>query len=144
MQFTASERAIRAFIAVEALFDTAMTQPVASGRYVALFNAPGAPEIPIRIRTGKMSFGSPYDRKDFLSVDLHGSGTFQVRIFGGNGTQASVLLIQATATAAEDPNNVRRVNIPVGKSCWNELDVEVVGAGRLRLLEIAWNPMPSD
>lgn len=101
-----------------------------------------ANRIPFHIRTGQQAFGNAAERKRFHYLEFHGygplSGTLWVRIYIDGR-----YVCDGKSVTSENPNKIRRVNIPVTKCIGYTIDVEFAGDIPLRALEFAFSPMAS-
>lgn len=83
----------------------------------------GQRNIPMRVRTGRMSIGNPTENKKFKYIEFYGAGTLQVRVFI-DGSE----VVTATLDEIEKPLKPRKIGIPLSKGrSGYVLDVEFVG-----------------
>lgn len=124
-----------AFYASESTLASA-TPTTINGRSVYRFAPPYGPvNIPLHVRTGPQSFGSPDERKRFKQVEFHGTGTLYVRAYVDG-----VWISDGTVTMTEAPSKMRRFGLPVGTKGYT-LDLEFCGDANLRAVEYEVSPM---
>jgi hypothetical protein len=125
---------VSAFLAAQALMQSVVPSTL-TGRGIYSFNAPSSSRIPIHIRTGNQSFGTPVERKKFTQVEFHGRGTLQVRVYVDG-----VYVGQWPATMTETPAKDRRIGLPVGTRGYT-MDLEFAGDADVRAVEYEYKQM---
>lgn len=95
----------------------------------------GDGRLPILIRTGEQSLGTPSERKHFRQIELTGQGVNN-GLLGVRVWIDGRYLCEGRITMTETSTCVRRVNIPVSKSVGYTIDVEISGSADIRGMEI--------
>jgi hypothetical protein len=123
------------FYAAQSMLSSAAPTPL-NGEAIYRF----APEyssthIPLHIRTGAQSFGSPSERKRFKQVEFHGTGTLYVRAYVDG-----VWISDGTVTLTENPSKDRKFSLPIGTKGYT-LDLEFCGDADPRIITYEISPM---
>ena len=132
------------FVAAESKMSSSFAPSAADYLGVYSFNinnniVPGSkPRIPMHIRTGQQSIGTPADRKRYRQVELHGQGTCWVRVYVDR-----VFIHEGSVTLSENPSKSRRLGIPIGTRGYT-IDIEIAGDANLRAVEYECESMNGD
>ena len=109
--------------------------PDFGGFAIYRFNPPKARAIPVGVRTGETSFGSPTELKRIDYIDFHGEGTLIVRVIVDK-----IWVIDGRVTMTENPSKTRRFCLPTGLSGY-VINLEYYGVIELlRAIEISYRP----
>ena len=92
-------------------------------------------KLPILIRTGAQSLGSPSERKHFRQVELTGEG-YNNGLVGVRIWIDGRYVCEGRITMTDTATCVRRINLPVNKSVGYTIDVEISGMANIRVMEI--------
>ena len=99
-----------------------------------IFDAFSGQTLPIHVRTGANSCGSPTELKRYRAVEFHGpyhEGTLRVRIWIDNR-----YVCDGQVVMSEQPSRRRRLNIPVRRCVGYTIDVEFAGEECPRGIEV--------
>ena len=128
------------FAASESVIGRAFAPVALVGKAIYKFNSNSSvsnsrQRVPMFVRTGQQSFGTPAERKRFTQIEFHGKGTLYVRIYVDG-----IWISDATVTLSESPSKDRRVGIPTGTRGY-VMDIEFAGDADLRAIEFEYKPM---
>lgn len=123
---------IARFLTAQAGIDQPFTPVANPGR--SIWRWEGSDQmVPVRLRSGPKTCGSPYDMKWFSSVDLNGDpgGSFVCRVW----VDGHMVVSGAAGSFAEIPGRPRNIRLPRGTKGY-AIDVEVVYTGKFRGSEV--------
>lgn len=128
---------IQKFLAAQAGFDEPFAPEVLTGMSIYRWEG-STQEVPVRVRTGPLVCGDPFERKWFTSVELNGEagGAFTCRVW----VDGRIVVKDVSGSFAEIPGKPRSVRIPRGTKGYS-IDIEVIFIGRLRGAEVFYDPM---
>ena len=107
-----------------------------NGYSVFRFDSNGMQDkLPIHIRTGAQSLGTPSERKHFRQIELTGEG-YNNGLLGVSVWIDGRYVCEGRITMTETSTCVRRINLPVNKSVGYTIDVEFTGMADIRGMEI--------
>lgn len=109
--------------------------PLATNPTIYTFNS-SRQNVPIRYLSPDINFDARHERKRFRFIEFHGRGTAAVRVFVDGR-----LINSGNVCATEDPSHQRKFMLPRGTRGYT-LKLEVAGLIDIRLIEVAYEPMP--